>query len=100
MSEIKVEKNVPKPTEVKKTGVEMVTIHIHEQEGVGGSDDVFVQDGNKEWLIKRGVDVDVPLGVYNILRAAVITTYEPHKSQNGEIEYKPRNFPRFNMTRV
>lgn len=99
MSEIKVEKNVPMP-KVAKDEPEAVRILIHEQEGPGGSDDVFVQDGNKEWLVKRGVEVDVPVGVYNILRSAVITTYDPVKGQNGEIEYKARNYPRFNMTRV
>lgn len=99
MSEIKIEQNVPKPSKTAaKVESDKVTILIHEQDGPGGSDDVFVQDGNKEWLIKRGVEVEVPRGVYNILRAAVITTYEPAKGQDGEIEYRPRKFPRFNMT--
>lgn len=101
MSEIKIDKNVPMPAKgAAKAEPETVRILIHEQDGVAGSDDVFVQDGNKEWLIKRGVEVEVPAGVYNILRAAVITTYEPAKGQDGEIEYKARNYPRFNMTRV
>lgn len=99
MSEIKIDKAVAKKEVAEAVAApKMVAILIHEQDGPCGSDDVFVQDGNKEWLIKRGVEVEVPEGVYNILRSAVITTYDPVKGADGEIEYKERKFPRFNMT--
>lgn len=58
---------VPEPT--KKTGT--VTIHIPKTEAKMGDADVYVAVNQKTFLIKRGVDVEVPAAVVESLRNAV-----------------------------
>ncbi|MBI9110322.1 hypothetical protein [Maridesulfovibrio ferrireducens] len=75
---------------------EKVKIFIAEGEGAEGRDDVFVGAQGISYQIKRGVEVKVPMSVYNILNDSAYTAYE--ESGDGEdIEYVARAVPRYNI---
>lgn len=82
----------------KKSAEKKVKIIIHEQEGVGGTQDVTVSVNEKAYQIKRGHEVEVPESVVHVLENAVITAYEPNPEKKGE--YIERNYRRFNFSRV
>lgn len=54
----------------------MVKIKIHKSEGSTGSDDVPVSVNGRVFIVKRGVEVDVPDFVVEALSNAVRTDYE------------------------
>lgn len=95
-SELKVEE--AKPAAKGKKGEKKVKIIIHEQEGIGGTQDVTVSVNENAYQIKRGHEVEVPESVVHVLENAVITAYEPHPDKKGE--YIERHYRRFNFSRV
>lgn len=71
-----------------------VRLTIHEQEGAGGNDDVFVSVNEVGYQIKRGHEVEVPPEVVEVLNNAVMTVYEPLK----EGGMRERNVRRYNFS--
>lgn len=62
-----------------------VTINIHKTTGKHGNADVFVGTTHKAYNIKRGINVTVPVAVYNALELAVQTEYhQSTDSQSGK----------------
>lgn len=53
-----------------------VTVNIHKTQGKLGRGDVFVSVNNKDYLIKRGTDVEVPVEVMHVLQNAIEDTFE------------------------
>lgn len=62
-----------------------VLITIHNGEGAAGREDVPVFVNGVAFVIKRGKPVEVPVEVVEVLKNAVMTTYE-----NGEAIDTPR----------
>lgn len=71
-----------------------ITIRI--EDVPGEPSDVQVSLNGVAYNIKRGHDVDVPMGVYNVLKDAVVTHYE--QDTEGNITTKRAN--RFPVSRV
>ena len=71
----------------------IVSLTIHQGQGDGGNDAVFVSVNEYARLIPRGVPVDVPAAVVGVLDQAVQTTY--HTEGKNVIE---RQVPRYAYT--
>lgn len=71
----------------------MVSLTIHQGQGDGGNDAVFVSVNEYARLIPRGLPVDVPASVTSVLDLAVQTTY--HTEGKTTIE---RQVPRYAYT--
>lgn len=71
----------------------IVSLTIHQGQGDGGNDAVFVSVNEYARLIPRGVPVDVPATVVGVLDQAVQTTY--HTEGKNVIE---RQVPRYAYT--
>lgn len=82
----------------KKKEEPRVRIIVHEQEGIGGTDDVVVGVNGNVTRIKRGHEVLVKQSVVDVLEDAVITTFVPNPEVPGA--YTVRKFRRFNFSRV
>lgn len=88
------EAKAPAAKAAKAAKGDRVRITIFEQDGPGGGDDVFVSVNGRGYQIKRGVEVDVPPEVVEVLNNAVITTFEPQK--DGTV--RERDVRRFNFS--
>lgn len=73
------------PSEPYNPWQDKVTIHIHKTPGATGASDVFVGVNEKSFLIQRGVDVEVPRPVVEVLKNANerVTVQNP---KTGELE--------------
>lgn len=71
----------------------IVTLTIHQGQGDGGNDAVFVSVNEYARLIPRGMPVEVPVSVVSVLDMAVQTTY--HTEGKNVIE---RKVPRYAYT--
>lgn len=82
---VKAGEDLPAPA-VK--GKKTVKIMVHKTSEQGGDRDVFVGVNGKARLIKRGVEVEVPIEVAEVLKNAIETRYEwkadPRHPQGGE----------------
>ena len=65
---------------------ERVKIRIHSSEDDMGKDDVFVGVNAVGFLIKRDTDVEVPIGVYNVLNDAKRKLYK--QNPDGSLEMR------------
>ena len=75
-------------------GAKMFRIIIDEQDNNDKNGPVRCTDGQgKQYMIPRGIEVNVPEGVVNVIRESVFTTYEKDSNDN-DIE---RHIPRFAM---
>jgi len=72
-SEYKVVHAQPTPKDIESE--RKVLLMIHKTEGDTGSIDVPVSINGKTWLIKRGVEVEVPAYVVEVLQNAVKDVY-------------------------
>lgn len=69
-------------------------------EGANGvNDDVFVSVQAVPYLVKRGVEVEVPESVYQTLKTSAYSVYD-EVGDGDDIEYKERKVPRFNISVV
>lgn len=81
-------------TEKRKSNNSRVSLTIFEQEGSDGGQDVCVSVNGKAYQIKRGVEVEVPPEVVQVLETAVITVFESLK--DGGVQ--SRDIKRFNYS--
>ncbi len=87
----------PKTITVSEHGAsfsgERVTVTITQGEGVLGKQPVYlsVNGGNGNALVPRGVPCDLPVELFEVLKNAVHTVYEP--DENGHVH--ERSVPRF-----
>ena len=74
-----------RPPKTKKK-VKMVRIMIDRQDNSDKNADVKCTDGQgRQFVIKRGFEVDVPIGVLNVLRESIQTTLE--MNEQGDERY-------------
>lgn len=66
-------KKVGKKDSAETSRPSRVRIMIPSQPGEDGRSDVFVSTGDRDYLIKRDMEVEVPLSVINALDCAVFT---------------------------
>ena len=81
--------------QAKKAGGERVRLIISSDNTPEGKCDVSTSDGHGgQYLIKRDEEVEVPIGVYNVLRCANTEVYQTdaNDSVTGS-----RSVPRFNI---
>lgn len=71
-----------KPTKADIASQRKVRLTIHKTDGDTGSDNVPVSVNGKTWLIKRGVEVEVPAFVVEVLRNAVRDVYDFDERHN------------------
>lgn len=69
-----------------------VKLTIHEQEGTVGKQDVSVSVNGYAYQVKRGVEVEVPESVVNVLEDAVMTVFEPGEKAGTFVERNVRRF--------
>ena len=74
-----------------------VKLLIHKTDGDTGSIDVPVSVNGKTWLIKRGVEVDVPLFVVEVLKNAVKEIYVQDDVNRGIVMREVPAYP-FSVT--
>jgi hypothetical protein len=87
-------KGVAPAARAAKAKGDRVALLIHEQDGLAGSDDVFVGVNGRGYQIKRGVEVLVPPEVVEVLNNAIITHFEPDKDGG----MRERSVRRFNFS--
>jgi len=68
-------------------------INIHKTQGKLGRHDVFVSVNNRDYLIKRGVDVEVPLEVVHVLENAVEDVYEFDEEKRDIVKREAHAYP-------
>ena len=68
-------------------------INIHKTQGKLGRHDVFVSVNNRDYLIKRGVDVEVPLEVVHVLENAVEDVYEFDEDRRDIVKREAHAYP-------
>lgn len=97
MEEVTVEATTLEDVSPKVKGVKpkkMFRIIIDEQDNTDKNGPVRCTDGQgKQYLIKRGFEVNVPEGVVNVIKESVFTVYDKDEGDN-DIE---RHIPRFAM---
>jgi len=71
----------------------MVKVSIHKTEGDTGSSAVPVSVNGKTWLIKRGVEVEVPFYVAEVLANAVKDTYAQDDVTKAIIKNEVHAYP-------
>ena len=86
------EKEMEEDKNVKEKEYKIV---IQEQEGVGGTQDVFVGINGKGYLIKRGMEVVVPAAVLANLKDSIYTNYIKDLEKGIDTE---KQVPRFSVT--
>ena len=79
----------PAASPASKTAV----INIHKTQGKLGRHDVFVSVNNRDYLIKRGVDVEVPLEVVHVLENAVEDVYEFDEDRRDIVKREAHAYP-------
>ncbi len=67
----------------------MVTVKL-ERERPGEENKLFVSDGRRNWLISRGVEVDVPYAVFERLRDSEDAKLEAYRFEKGTSERTER----------
>jgi hypothetical protein len=70
-----------------------VVINIHKTQGKLGRSDVFVSVNNRDYLIKRGVDVDVPAEVVHVLENAVEDVFEYDEARKDIVRREAHAYP-------
>lgn len=70
-----------------------VTINIHPTHGSSGRDAVFVSVNDKSFLIKRGVNVKVPVGVVEVLEHAVEDVFEYDDEAKDVVKRQTLSYP-------
>jgi hypothetical protein len=70
-----------------------VKINIHKTQGKLGRSDVFVSVNNRDYLIKRGVDVDVPVEVVHVLENAVEDVFEYDEQKKDIVRREAHAYP-------
>ena len=68
-------------------------INIHKTQGKLGRHDVFVSVNNRDYLIKRGVDVDVPVEVVHVLENAVEDVFEYDEQKKDIVRREAHAYP-------
>lgn len=82
-------------SQAKPAGVQRIRLVIASDNTQEGKSDVSASDGQGgQYLIKRDEEVEVPIGVYNVLRCANTEVYQTdaNDSVTGS-----RSVPRFNI---
>lgn len=89
-----------KPLKEAAHGKAMHRLTIHSSDSPGGHDDVPIGINGYVYLVKRDVEVTVPVEVISALRDAVTTKYEQQgvDKTTGEMSYRTYNARRFNFS--
>jgi len=77
----------------KADSKKMVMINIHPVAGKTGRQDVFVSVNDKDYLIKRGVNVRVPPEVVEVLNHAVEDAYEYDEVAKDMVRRETLSYP-------
>lgn len=81
------------PKEAKAAKPKTVTINIHPVAGKSGRSDVFVAVNDRTFLIKRGVNVEVPVEVAHVLENAVEDVWERDEEANDLVKRSALAYP-------
>ena len=77
----------------KPAASDMAVINIHKVGGPMGKQDVFVAVNDRTFLIKRGVDVEVPKSVLHVLQNAVEDVYEYDEEARDLVKREVQAYP-------